>query len=447
MKATPKGFGYQYGLNKSKILVLLILLSFIFSPFNFILIANAQTPTVGVGQENQTEEKPVTDYVPRTKDGELIDLWVNDKGVMYVKGVEAPWYDDEGVMKQHMPIAKGYEIEVKPSPAVPPAEEVAHKRVAQEKLLLESKRIERLEDEAKIAEKERSNFYQEQGLEDEDRPYVMGQLLVKYDDETYRKRTEYFKKDRIVLPRHDRRVDLDELEKDIYTVEKFFARNGLKDRVVVKDRLGGMKVEMFDFGRDADPITMIDLLKINPPKGVIYAQPSFKYELASATASSTPNDEFRDVSWHLKAIQAYDAWQVVEDNLPTNTATVTVGVIDNGVDFSNPDLASKKWAPVNNTCVIENSNGSGTTTAICDKGGYDFVEGDNDPTPHASSTHGTNVSSVITAEMDNNYRTIGVAPEGVEIVGLKAFGHDDEIASGTEYSLSLIHISEPTRPY
>ena len=332
--------------------------------------AFAKTPSQN-NQSNQTEEGSDTTHIPKTADGEPFDLWIDNKGVMYIKGEEAPWYDNRGVKMQYIPVEKdkdGNEI-LTPEPiAIDTEEEIAQRKALQQKHLLENKRIETLKEEAKTVEKERRNRHQEQGLEDEDWPYVMGQLLVKYDDDTYRKRTKYLKDGKIVLP--DRVLDNDELVEKVTAMDEFFSRNGIEDKVVVKDRMDWMKVEMFDFGRDVDPITMIDLLKINPPEGVVFAQPNFKYEPLS-NHSTTADDEYLNMAWHAKAIQLYDAWQVVEDNTATNTATVTVGVIDGGVDFSNTDLVNKKWTEPAGGCVLVGSDGA-TTTGSCPNGGYDF---------------------------------------------------------------------------
>ena len=78
-------------------------------------------------------------------------------------------------------------------------------------------------------------------------------------------------------------------------------------------------------------------------------------------------------------------------------ASVTVAVIDTGVDIDHPDLVSN---------VV---------------GGHDFVDNDADPTPasgNIANSHGTHVAGIIAAEQNDGVGIAGVCPD-CRIMGLR----------------------------
>ena len=107
--------------------------------------------------------------------------------------------------------------------------------------------------------------------------------------------------------------------------------------------------------------------------------------------------------------------------------TVTVAVIDTGVDFSVEDLAWKQWT--SDTCVDSEWN---TIPGWCMEGWYDFIDHDTNPYPSDNYTHGTNVSGLIWANTNNNKGISSIANSNVEIMSLRTccgtwnfFGSDD----------------------
>jgi subtilisin family serine protease len=132
--------------------------------------------------------------------------------------------------------------------------------------------------------------------------------------------------------------------------------------------------------------------------------------------SATPNDTFFTNLWALQNtgqsvngnagtagddIHFVAAWALAQ---PPSTNPPVVAVIDTGVDYMHPDLASNMWI---NTGEIPNNgvddDGDGY---VDDYYGYDFA--DNLPDPSDSGFHGTHVAGTIAAVGNNQLGVIGV---------------------------------------
>ena len=122
---------------------------------------------------------------------------------------------------------------------------------------------------------------------------------------------------------------------------------------------------------------------------------------------------------------------------------VVVAVIDDGVDFSRPDLAGQAWVnpgesgggkETNN--VDDDANGY-----IDDVNGWDFCHDDKTVHDPDDDFHGTHVSGTIAAKLDGQ-GIVGVAP-GVKLMALKflgddpACGWDDQAIAAIEYAKSF----------
>lgn len=82
--------------------------------------------------------------------------------------------------------------------------------------------------------------------------------------------------------------------------------------------------------------------------------------VAQAT-TTTPNDPSFSSQWHLSTIQAPSAW-----DLTKGASTVTIGMIDSGVETTHPDLSSKLvpgWNFITGNATIVDNTGHGTATA------------------------------------------------------------------------------------
>lgn len=131
--------------------------------------------------------------------------------------------------------------------------------------------------------------------------------------------------------------------------------------------------------------------------------------VAAAQLKSNPDDPLYPQQWALEQIGAPCAWQQ-----NTGAQTMIVAVIDSGVDMSHPDLV-----------------------AHLRKDGFDFV--DNDDDPGDENGHGTHVTGIIAATLDNDEGIVGLAPDiqilPVRVMSAEGTGNDRRIAAGISYAV------------
>jgi len=191
----------------------------------------------------------------------------------------------------------------------------------------------------------------------------------------------------------------------------------------------------------ADDVTQALKLLADDP-AVRYAEPNY---IVAADAVA-PNDPSFGQLWGLENtgqtvngtrgradadIDLLSAWDVSR-----GSSSVTVAVIDTGVDFGHPDLGSAlRWTnsgEVAGNGVDDDGNGH-----VDDAHGWDFVNHDNDATD--DNDHGTHVTGTIAAQDGNGVGVAGVAP-GVRIMPLKfldagGYGSDADAVSAILYAV------------
>ena len=111
------------------------------------------------------------------------------------------------------------------------------------------------------------------------------------------------------------------------------------------------------------------------------------------------------------------------------STSLTVAVIDDGVDFTHPDLAGRQWVNPGES-GLDAAGRNRATNGIDDDGngyrddvnGWDFFNNDRSVHDANQDSHGTHVSGTIAASV-NGQGIVGVAPN-VKIMALKFLGPD-----------------------
>jgi len=113
-------------------------------------------------------------------------------------------------------------------------------------------------------------------------------------------------------------------------------------------------------------------------------------------------------------------------SITTGDPGVVVAVIDDGVDFSHPDMAARAWTNPGESGAGRETNGidDDGNGYVDDVHGWDFCHDDNTIHDFDDDFHGTHVAGTIAASLDG-VGAVGVAPS-VSIMALKFLGDDIE---------------------
>ena len=144
--------------------------------------------------------------------------------------------------------------------------------------------------------------------------------------------------------------------------------------------------------------------------------------------SSDP--DFSLQSWNYDAVNVVESW-----HYSTGTSSTMVAVVDTGIDWNNEDLNTGIWSN-DDSCTGGTDNDS--NGKIDDCRGWDFVNNDNNPIDDES--HGTFVSGIIGARLNNGIRGVGVAPQitlmPVKVLDSSGSGSESDVIAGMEYAIS-----------
>ena len=152
---------------------------------------------------------------------------------------------------------------------------------------------------------------------------------------------------------------------------------------------------------------------------------------------ATPSDPLYPNQWHLENTGQKGGKVDIDINVNSvwddkRGTGVTIGILDDGVDAAHPDLSP--------------SLNSGL--------GYDFADGDSDPSPGPGDYHGTSVAGVSAAKGFNAIGVCGVAPDSKIVAQRLITGgalSDLQIANAFAYQPSSIQVKNnswgSTSPY
>jgi hypothetical protein len=165
---------------------------------------------------------------------------------------------------------------------------------------------------------------------------------------------------------------------------------------------------------NADVETAVKTLSADP--SVEYAEPDYIARPADSpgnplvrassvfdnTPTSVVNDPLYDQQWGLAKINIEGAWAE-----SMGASTVTIVILDSGIDLTHPDLAGHLW--VNPGEIAGNSLDDDNDGVVDDVQGWNFVAGTNDVSD--DSGHGTLVAGVAAAIANNGAGIAGVCPQ------------------------------------
>jgi hypothetical protein len=159
---------------------------------------------------------------------------------------------------------------------------------------------------------------------------------------------------------------------------------------------------------------------------VEYVEPNIQYHLYT-----TPNDPKFSLQWGLTKIGAPRAWDA-----QTGNSSVTIAIIDSGVDYTHPDLAANMW--INSGEVVSNGLDDDNNGYIDDIRGWNFFNNNNDPMD--DNGHGTHVAGVAAAVGNNGIGIAGVSWQAkimaLKICGASGFCSLDSAASAVLYAVN-----------
>ncbi len=210
-------------------------------------------------------------------------------------------------------------------------------------------------------------------------------------------------------------------------------------------KLGAWKLQLLRPKTD-DPLQVAR--KLAQAKGVLWAQPNFLREIKHCYTPPNPyfgaQQALRNIGLnHATAgadVRATSAWDKT-----TGNPSVVIAIIDDGVDTSHPGLR-----------IFTNpgeSGGGKETNTVDDDGngladdlhGWDFANGDNNPSPVGFNGHGTGTAGIAAAKFSTAAKTAGIAG-GCTVLPVKIaddsgdFTTDAIIADAILYAASFADI-------
>lgn len=167
--------------------------------------------------------------------------------------------------------------------------------------------------------------------------------------------------------------------------------------------LEGSDIQAWRVPEDSE---MAAVERLNADPAVAYAELNYRIQ----AHDTVPNDPSFAKQWaHANTMQSPEGWDIT-----TGSASMTIAIIDSGIDEGHPDLSGK----------------IGT--------GYDFVDGDGNP--HDLNGHGTHVAGIAAAVTNNGIGVAGMDWQAqimpVRILDAQGGGYTDALAEGIIWAYS-----------
>ncbi len=182
-------------------------------------------------------------------------------------------------------------------------------------------------------------------------------------------------------------------------LESYKVKSVEKKFVLMNDEKKNLsRIISVDFSSDVDP--EIAAAKLSKLDEIEWAEPHYVYPV-----SFVPNDPSLSLQYNLQKIQAQLAWDITKGD-----STVIIGIVDTGIDWDHPDLASNIW--LNKNEIPANGVDDDNNGFIDDYRGWDFggLNGTPDNNPiEDKPDHGTHVAGIASATTDN---AIGISSIG-----------------------------------
>ncbi len=173
--------------------------------------------------------------------------------------------------------------------------------------------------------------------------------------------------------------------------------------------------------------------------GVLWAQPNFVREIRHHFTPSNPLFPDQQAllntgqngalpGAHVDAVHAWDK--------TTGNSSVVVAIIDDGVDITHPGLHIYTNPAETGNGLDDDGNG-----LVDDVHGWDFADGDNNPSPVGFNGHGTGTAGIAGGTFGNLAQAAGIAP-GCTILPVKIADDTGEFSSDDAIGAAIIYAAD-----
>lgn len=147
------------------------------------------------------------------------------------------------------------------------------------------------------------------------------------------------------------------------------------------------------------------------------------------------------IYYNVAAIAAgvkYTGWQHAQGYVPKNTNKALIAVLDGGFNLQHEDLVNSAWinpGEIPGNGIDDDGNG-----LIDDVRGWNFFDGNNDPTDNTVSEHGMNVCGIVAKDNNNGLNMAGGVRDDHSLIVLKncsANGVVSDFASASAYNYAV----------